>query len=742
MKSFFPLLLLTLYSITASSQQRPKLGLTLSGGGAKGLAHIGILKAIDSAGLHIDYVSGTSMGAAIGALYSIGYSSDTILKLIKKTDWDLLLSNAASLKSLSIDEKSEYDKYAIELPWENNGFRLPSGVLESEELWLTLSEYFFPVYNIKNFAHFQRGFAAMATDISSGEGVILDSGEIIQAVRASMTIPSVFTAVSIDGRKLVDGGVVNNFPVSVAKNEGADIVIGSNVAGNLLAKEKITNIFQVLLQVAFFREDKDAKEEKKLCDIYISHHLDDYTMGSFGSIDGIVNEGLLRGDSIYPRLKKFADSLDQIYGPDKRSYPILPKVNSVKISSFEVHGLLKTNEAFFLHRIDMLPNIFYTAKDISSHIRKAFGTRYYKKIIYELQPLEDGSVKIIFEIEENPFTFAKAALSYNSFNGISIIGNITSRNFFTPYSRSLVSVNIGENLRVRGEHLQYFGKFKTLTLAASVEAANTSFTNYINFIKDGTYKQNSFTADVNMHWTLRRNYAIGIGTNFQSYYYKPDIPSKFELRGYNNFLNTYAFIKLNTLSNTIYPKKGTKIFGQAGYIYNQHHDIDFYHNGNIILSEDSLKGQFSDYWHIQAGFKNYAPLISKFTLLTTMQLGISFHSKSIFNGDYYIGGLIASFPNQIVFAGLNEGTIRTNSALMLQSGLRYHPYTNLYFTAKANVMAYDFINNSELTKSGNFLSGYSITLGYNFILGPLELSVMYSDQSKKLLPYINLGIPF
>ncbi len=742
MKSFSALIFFILSSITAFSQERPKLGVTLSGGGAKGLAHIGILKAIDSAGLHIDYVSGTSMGAVVGAMYAIGYSADTLLQISKKTDWDLLLSNSASLRSLSIDEKSEYDKYAVELPWENNGFRLPSGVLESEELWLSLSEYFFPVYNLKNFTQFPRGYACVATDISSGEGVILDSGEIIQAVRASMTIPSVFTAVSFGGRKLVDGGIVNNFPVSVAKKEGADIVIGSNVAGNLLAKEKITNIFQVLLQVAFFREDKDAKEEKKLCDIYIPHQLDDYSMGSFGSVDGIVKEGLLRGDSIYPRLKRFADSLNNIYGPDTRSYPILPKVDSVKISGFEVHGLVKTNETFFLHRIDMLPNTFYTAKEITNHIRKAFGTRYYKKIIYELKPLEDGTVKIIFEIEENPFTFAKAALSYNSFNGISIIGNITSRNFFTPYSRSLVSVNLGENLRVRGEHLQYFGKFKTLTLAASVEAANTGFTNYINFEKDGTYKQNSFVADVNMHWTLRRNYAIGIGTNFQSYYYKPDIVSKFEQRGYNNLLNSYAFVQLNTLSNVIYPKSGSTFYAQAGFNYNQHHDIVFYHNGNIVLSEDSLKGQFSDYWHVQANFKNYAHLSSKFTLLTTMELGISFHSKSIFNGDYYIGGLTSSFPNQIIFSGLNEGTVRTNSAVMLQSGLRYRPYPNLYITAKANVMAYDFIKNSELTKSQNFLSGYSITLGYNFILGPLELSAMYCDQSKKILPYINLGIPF
>src|ERR1700704_6527174 len=167
------LLLFLFYTVSAQPKAgRPKIGLTLSGGGAKGLAHIGILKAIDSAGLKVDYVTGTSIGSIIGALYACGYSGDTIEKSIRKIDWDLLLTNAASLRSLSIEEKDEYAKYAVELPWVNNGFRLPSG-----------------------------------------EGVVLDSGEVVSAIRSSMAIPSVFTAVEYNGRKFVDGGVVRNFPV-------------------------------------------------------------------------------------------------------------------------------------------------------------------------------------------------------------------------------------------------------------------------------------------------------------------------------------------------------------------------------------------------------------------------------------------------------------------------------------------------------------------------------------------------
>ena len=274
MKHHIALLFFSVFTSILYAQTRPKIGVALSGGGAKGLAHIGILKAIDSAGLNVDYVTGTSMGGILGALYACGYSADTIEKMARKIDWDLLLTNAASLRSLSMDEKDEYDKYAVELPWVNDGFRLPSGVLESEELWLKFSEFYFPVYNIKDFSKLPRGFKCIATDVSTGEAVVMDSGEIVSAVRSSMAIPSVFTAVNYNGRKFVDGGVVRNFPVRDAKDMGADIVVGSNVAGGLLSKEKINNVFQVLLQIAFFREDEDAIKEKKLCDIYVPHNLE------------------------------------------------------------------------------------------------------------------------------------------------------------------------------------------------------------------------------------------------------------------------------------------------------------------------------------------------------------------------------------------------------------------------------------------------------------------------------------
>lgn len=735
---FLFLLLISFFSVA----QRPKIGLTLSGGGAKGVAHIGILKALDSAGLHVDYVTGTSMGSIIGALYAAGYSGDSIEALARKIDWDLLLTNSASLRVLSIEEKDEYSKYAVELPWVNNGFRLPSGVLESEELWLKLSEFFFPVYATKNFSQFTRGFKCIATDVASGEGVVIDSGEIVSAIRSSMAIPSVFTAVDYNGRKFVDGGVVRNFPVRDVREMGADFVIGSNVAGGLLPKEKINNVFQVLLQVAFFREDADAVNERKLCNIYIKHNLDNFNMGSFSSTEEIMKEGFAKGDSLYPYFKRIADSLNAIYGPDQSVKKTLPVVDSVRITEYEVKGLNRTNENFFLHRTGFKNHAWYTAASLSAGIRKAFGTRYYNKIIYSLHPLPDGSCKIIFSVVENPLTFAKLGLHYNTFSGISLIGNITARDFFTPYSRTSATLNIGENLRIKGEHLQFFGKYKTLSVKANFQAENLGFNTYTNFTKDGLYRQGYVMVNLNTNWNLARKYAFGIGTRFESLRYRPQITSKFEVRGKNSLWNSYMQIRLNTLSNAVYPKRGSKVDIEAGYVYSQNPKVSFFNQGEPITNIDSLGFNFNNFIRTRFSYEHYYPLSAKYTFTTLIQAGINFNQQESILNNYIIGGLNNYFRNQVTFVGLNEGSVNASSIAMLQFGFRYQMYNNLFLIARANGGYYNFIGSNKSFSNSTLLTGYGLTLGYNFVLGPLEVSAMYSDQSKKVLPYINLGIPF
>ncbi|MEJ7766371.1 MAG: patatin-like phospholipase family protein [Chitinophagaceae bacterium] len=721
---------------------RPKIGLTLSGGAAKGLAHIGILKAIDSAGIKIDYITGTSMGSVIGALYAIGYSADSIEKISQKIDWDLLLSNQSSLRSMIMEEKKEYGKYAIELPWENNSFSLPSGVLEGQELWLKLAELFSPVAYEKDFTKFNIPFKCIGTDVGSGEAVVMSRGEIVTAIRSSMAIPSIFTAIDYEGRKLVDGGIVRNFPVRDVKEMGADFIIGSNVASGLYPSKKVLNALQILFQVAFFREAEDRKNEVPLCNIYIPIDLEKFTMGSFNQSEEIIQVGMIEGRKYYPAFRKMADSLDAIYGKQLIEKNRLPEKTAGKVSAFEVNGLKQTTKEFFIHTIDFELNNHYTAEDLSRMVRKAFGTRYYNRIVYALEPLNDGSKKVVFDVTENALTFSKLGLHYNEFGGISIIANLTSRNFILPNSRDLVTLNIGENMRLRAEHLQYIGRLKNFAFILGMQTERLNITTYNNFKEDGVYRQNYFNVDGRFQFSTNRHLTVGLGTRFEWIRYNPSIASNVELKGKNNFTTSFAFLTHNSLDRSLYPKRGVRLEAEADMVFKQNPAITLLLNGQPVINPDSVGIRYQRYRRVLLLVEGYIPVSDRYVLMLQSQTGINFNYSQRIMNEFAIGGLTPLFRNQVTFAGLKEGTFYSPSVASLQLGLRYQLFNNIYLIGRTNILFNNFVGKSSFFSNPDFLSGHSVTFAYNLAIGSLELSAMYSDQSKQVRSYVNIGIPF
>ena len=725
----------------STTTDRPRIGLTLSGGGAKGLAHIGILKAIDSAGLKIDYVTGTSMGSIIGSLNAVGYSADSIESITRSINWDLLLSNQSSLRSLFMEEKDEYYKYVVELPWESHSFVLPTGVLEGQELWLKLSELFYPVYSKKDFSQFSIPFKCIGTDVGNGEAVVMSKGEITSAIRSSMAIPSFFTAVDYDGKRLVDGGVVRNFPVKDVKEMGADFVIGSNVAGGLLPSDKVRNVLQVLLQVAFFREAQDHKEEVALCDIYVPFKMEKFSMGSFSQAGEILNFGIEEGRKLYPRFKRLADSLDAIYGKQTLLLTRLPAAKEVTISSYEIKGLKNTTADFFIHTAGFFPNRRYTPQMLSDMMRSAIGSRYYGRINYSLIPQTDSSSKIIFDVTELPLTFAKISLHYNKFSGIAAIFNLTARNFFVTNSRSMVTLNVGDNLRTRAEHLQYFGRRKNFSVTLSSQYDRFDVATYNTYKQDGLYKQQYVKLDAKALHSTRRNLSIGFGYRWEWLKYRPALNSAFQFSGFNSFHTNYVYFHHNSLDKAVYPRRGLNIEAEGDWVYTQDPKVTFLINGNPV-SQDSLKVSKDPYSRFMINVDSYTPLSRRTTLQLMIQGGANFNYSNNIMNEFSIGGLTKLFHNQVLFAGLQEGSLYTPAFASLQAGLRFELFTNTYVIGKGNVLFNNFISKSIFFQNPDFLTGYALTFGYNFALGPLEFSLMYSGQSRKVSSAVNIGIPF
>ena len=216
-----------------------KLGLCLSGGGAKGLAHIGLLRMLDSLGIIPDYITGTSMGSIMGALYSIGYSGDELKALALSADWSALLSNKLPLTAINIEEKDEYGRYLIEMPLINGKLKLPRGFIEGQALQEYLIGLTFAARHIHHFDSLPIPFRCLAADIKTGKSVLITEGSLPQALRTSMAIPLFFTPIESDSLLLVDGGLARNFPVKEVMDMGATKVIGSYTGFRVLHPDEL-----------------------------------------------------------------------------------------------------------------------------------------------------------------------------------------------------------------------------------------------------------------------------------------------------------------------------------------------------------------------------------------------------------------------------------------------------------------------------------------------------------------------
>ena len=737
----FIFLLVTLGGFT---QELPisGFGLTLSGGGAKGLAHIGVLKALDSAGIQIDYVTGTSMGSIVGGLYAIGYSGKEIEKIARGLNWNEILSNRVSLRSIAIEEKADYNNFTIEVPFEDGFFTIPSGAIESQELWLQLSELFFPVYAIKDFNQFERAFRAIAADVETGEVVSLDHGEIINALRASMAIPAVFTAVEIEGRKLVDGGVVRNFPVSEAKDMGAGYVFASNVSQGLMAKEYLTNPLQILMQIIFFKESEDYERQIAISDFFIDHQLEGYSTGSFDKANEIIDLGIALGDSLLPTFIAIRDSILKMRTPmDDIPREKLPRYDSVYVTGITVNGLTRINPASFLRIMDILPGRYYTAQQLSEGIRKAFGSLNYERIRYFIVPENGNRGRIRFEVKENTDSRVKLSILYNSFLGLNLVGDLTTRNII-PNSKTSIAANIGETNRFRVEHLQYLDPGKVLAMDTKVESNVLKITSFQDFNPTALYRLSNLLWDTRIFLGNNRMFTMGIGNQLERVKFTPTLESDNAIIGRNNFGKLYGFFQINTLDRSIFPEAGVEIYAEMGNLYNHHQRIRYLEQGREIKPDVPMT--LAEHNYLQFRFKGsfYKKLSPLFTMSSHIEAGHTpIQQGDLFNS-FYIGGIKNMYRNQMPFPGLLDFNTTANSALGVVVDLRTNLTNSIFLTGEVGVMSTQFIDPYTNLKSTDLFTGSTITISYNSILGPLEFSLLYSEETKKVNTYVNFGFSF
>ncbi|WP_278938220.1 patatin-like phospholipase family protein [Pseudomonas helleri] len=335
----FLLLCLSPLALLAAEKPQPKIGLVLSGGAARGLAHVGVLKALEEQGIHIDAIAGTSMGAVIGGLYASGYKIDELEKLALSIDWQEALSDSPAREDVPFRRKQDDRDFLVrqKLSFRDDGsLGLPLGVIQGQNLALLLESLLAHSSDVRDFDKLPIPFRAVATDIVSGEKVVFRKGHLPQVIRASMSIPAVFAPVEINGQLLVDGGMVDNIPVDVAREMGVDLVIVVDIGTPLRGRKELNTVFDILNQSITLMTRSNSEVQLatlKPDDVLIKPSLASIGATDFGRSEEIINAGYRATQILENRLASLRQPADAQLSIARSAEERTPVITAIKIEN-------------------------------------------------------------------------------------------------------------------------------------------------------------------------------------------------------------------------------------------------------------------------------------------------------------------------------------------------------------------------------------------------------------------------
>jgi NTE family protein len=395
------ILILFLFVFEANpAEGRPKVGLALSGGGARGIAHIGILKALERMHVPVDFIAGTSIGAYIGALYAAGYTANEIERIFSETNWDeVIFNDHAPRVELPLRRKIDHGRYLFdfEMGYRSGRFLLPSGLVHGQRFSLLLQDQFLRVAPIKNFSRLPIPFKAVAGNAVTGEMVVLDHGNLADAVRASTAYPGLFSPVQMEGELLLDGGAVNNLPADIVKKMGADVVIAVDISSPLAEKESLASFVDFSDQFVTILMRRTVQRQKDFAKLILVPTLNDETTFSYKSFDQVVKSG---EDSVQSQASFFRrlEISPQAYKENaqrREQKHFEPKI----IDELDVSGFDRVDKHTVQDRLGMRAGSSFDARELSSELESIYSQGDFERVDYAFSQ-DSGRNKLLIRAIE------------------------------------------------------------------------------------------------------------------------------------------------------------------------------------------------------------------------------------------------------------------------------------------------------------------------------------------------------
>jgi NTE family protein len=747
----------------SEANERPKIGLVLSGGGAKGMAHIGVLKIIKELGIPVDYVTGTSMGSVVGSLYAAGYTVEEIDSISANIDWGELFNDKLSRDKISIEEKRDSERYILEMPIEKYHFELPQGLIAGQKLSQMLSTLLLPVHEINDFSKLPIPFKCIATDIETGEAVVLDHGDLAISVRASMAIPSIFNPIEIEDKLLVDGGIVRNFPVIDAKEMGADIIIGVNVGGPLYKKEELKSLITIMQQTVAFRGNTVDIQQEKLCDILITPDIHGIGASSFNMVDSIIIRGEKAAMQVYPALKALADSLKRY--SDSRIEVRKPQVKKeFLITDIEITGNHIVPDKMILQKLYIKKNNIVTPQQINENVQKIYSTKFFKNVYFQIIPNQSGPGNTLkLRVVEQTANRVKLAIHYDNDLKSALLLNYTTRNLFLNGSKLSIDGRFSENPAILASYFYYTGYNPDVGLGLITGYSNANMAEYeFGNQRVGTSEVTTFIADVRLNTILIPSLCLSAGIRYEASKISVegmikgselglpyDLPIRIGLSEETNLFNIYGIFNYDNINSRYFTKKGTKSLFTLSHIpriNNCDLNMIFYINPDESEApETDYKIDYKGFFRLLAKIQQSYLIFREFSITGQVRGGFTNKSLIPIYYTFMLGGIGKETKNIIPFMGARLLEHVNNNFVSTLLSFQYEPMHDKFIILTGNVgyLADNFEDFQKISITDkNFIAGYGLTFGMNSLIGPLSLTFMTKDNFNNMLTYINIGYTF
>jgi NTE family protein len=700
------------------TEKKPtKIGLVLSGGGAKGLAHIGVLKILEESNIKIDYITGTSMGAIIGALYSVGYTPAQIEKILSNLDEAFFNNDDSEGSEYSLEKKIKNHDYSFSVRYDQSfNFFLPKGIKSNEKPYLTLKDLLWQAENITDFDQLPIPLRVIATDLDTGQAVALKSGDLAQAVTASMAIPTIFDPVRIGEKNYVDGLIARNFPVQDIIDMGADYIIGVDVGTRVKAKNSY-NVINIFDQLISYQTAASTPKQRELTTLLISPEVSNYKSTDFDASHNIVLEGE----------KAALKQITKINSLPKRELDIVltnPKGDVFEIDNIEITSLKNDS------RKEIIQDIFSKVlkgptnkKTLENLVSKAYGFDFVNKIYYKIQ-----DKTLLLQVEENPSNVVGLALNYETDYGTSFVVGTDISLIGKQGVLTTAEVKFGDYYGVVFNNFFYYGVANKIGAIFNVGYNESPFFLYNNngkkvseFLNKTYFATAAFLTQYDNHLILM----YGMNYSYSDFVQRIGSSNTKSLEYHKNFGDFFFKVNWNRVNRDLYPT--------SGYLF----EAEYLWGGK-------LSGQNSTFYGPIYNLEGYYPLTSRISLsLSVFGGAINGHNIPI-NKYLNLGGTIKNMDRGLFpFYGYHFQQKLLENLMGSAVGMQIKLFPNIYLVAKYNVATFsepDFnLNKKSSIIWQDYSHGFGFGIAYNSIIGPVEFSLSKSSGDHKGILQLSVG---